>query len=108
VGIQDNVRAALAATITRETDLAVAVISAGVSCLGIKGTRTSDASADVMGERGAPVSFIRVSAGAIAEPARGATITVGGKEVTVTQVILDTAGAVFHIEYVEQSPISGA
>ena len=89
---------------TAHPELSVAVVSGGVSATGLKATATDTAALADMGEAGASVGQARVNADAFVEPAKGATITVGGVACTVTACRTDGAGAFYVIEYAEQKP----
>lgn len=72
---------------------------------GVKDTATSAADLSALGEKGATTGIVRVSAGDLTEPERGATITIDGDPVFVMRAALDPAGALLEIEWSKQRPI---
>ena len=104
---QDTARTALAAIMEQHSTGVVTVVSGSESANGFKGVGMTGSDLTGYGEQGAEENVVRVDASAISEPARGATITIGGDKVFVMRSRLDPVGATRFIEYSKQQPVSG-
>jgi hypothetical protein len=104
MGLEAIFRDAASAIKTAHPELTVTVTYAGASVTALRGTGTRAAAFADMGEMGNASSTIWVDASAFAEPAKGATITVGATACFVMSVRMDGAGAFWIIEYQEQKP----
>jgi len=85
----------------------VAVVSGGVSAQGLSVGSTANTSPTDYGEQGITTGVVYVDASAFAQPERGATITVGGRSVFVTECRVDPVGAMYKIDYGVQRPVEG-
>lgn len=105
--LQTTARSLFNATITGHPELVVTVVSGTETCSGIRSTAEADASLTMNGEEGQSAGLVRVDASALTEPAKGASITVGGAAVFVQETRLDAAGALLAIRFSKQRPYEG-
>ena len=105
MSLQDEIRTALTQIATDVPGAVVAVVSGSETTTGIRGTGTHDADLGEYGEQGLSTNLVRVSAGDMSEPAKGAAITVDGNAVFVTSVRLDAPGALLIIEFQERNEV---
>lgn len=104
MSLQSIARDAFTAIKAAAPESVVAVISGEQTANGIKDIIKTDADLLDAGERGMTTGIVRIDAGEITEPARGASITVAGDPVFVTQTRVDSCGAILVIEYSKQRP----
>ena len=104
MSLQSIARDAFTAIKAAAPESVVAVISGEQTANGIKDIVKTDADLLDAGERGMMTGTVRIDAGEITEPARGASITVAGDPVFVTQTRVDSCGAILVIEYSKQRP----
>ena len=107
MALPDTARAAFANIQTAHPSGVVAVVSGSTTVNGFKGTVNTDAALTDYGEEGETMGVVRVDASLLSEPARGATISVDGSEVTVTTTRVDALGAMMLIEYTKRHPVEG-
>ena len=89
-------------------DASVAVTIGTKTGTGLRGTRTTEATLDGIGERGAASSIVRLSREDWPDqPGRGVDATIGGVACMVLQVRDDLAGAFWVVEYQEQQSAAG-
>ena len=106
MSIQSAIRTAFAAVQTAAGDAVVSVVSGSVTVNGFKSTRTEQSVLADIGEDGPQTGTVRVDASAMSKPERGASITVAGDQVTVTNADIDSVGALWVISWVKQRPVT--
>ena len=107
MSLQSEVRAALADIETTMTNAVVTVVSGDESCSGLRGTAYDATSPDPFGEQGIDSATVRVDASELTAPDKGATITVDGDEVLVTNIQSDPVNGLMVISYDLTRPVEG-
>ena len=107
MNLPDTARAAFLAIQTAHPSGVVAVVSGSTSANGFKGPTNTAAGLTDYGEEGPTTGTFRMDANLMDEPARGATITVDGEEVTVLNTRMDPLGALWSCEHTLRHPVEG-